>query len=70
MHRYKRKWCTNFQWVGEYPFEINTGTQAAVYHNPDTPSQGMRRTMDSNFTLCKATSTYTFTQNPTHQLGK
>ena len=28
----------NFQRVPGYPFEINTGTRAAVYHISDTPN--------------------------------
>jgi len=33
--------CTvvNFQWVPGHPFEINTGTRAAVYHISDTPNR-------------------------------
>ena len=35
---YGNRTVVNFQWVPRYPFKINTGTRAAVYHISDTPT--------------------------------
>ena len=37
---YGNRTVVNFQWVPGYPFEINTGTRAAVCHICDTPILG------------------------------
>ena len=48
---YGNRTVVNFQRVPGYPFEINTGTRAAVYHISDTPNSDSGESVDITFRL-------------------